>query len=136
MNNFKLDSRLVSDCHQLLETDDFILLLMNNALVPWFILVPKTDQVELIDVPDELRHRTMAYVHRLADFVRDNFEIDKLNIAAIGNVVKQLHIHVVGRREGDYCWPGVVWGASGKEPYDAGEVDRIRKSIHSIDDWR
>ena len=64
-------------------------------------------------------------VNSVAEFVRANFKIDKLNIGAIGNVVSQLHVHVVGRRKDDYCWPGVVWGSSTEKRYTDDEVAAV-----------
>lgn len=129
MNNFVLDERLANDCHRLTETETSLVLLMNNALLPWFILVPKTTETELIDLPVALQAQVMDEVRGLAGFVRTEFQIDKLNIAAIGNIVRQLHIHVVGRREGDYCWPGVVWGAEGREAYTTEAVNALRDRL-------
>ena len=69
----------------------------------------------------------------MSRFVEKNFSTDKLNIACIGNVVSQLHIHIVGRRKNDICWPGVVWGLKESKEYSAEEVNRIRgKLIESI----
>ena len=60
--------------------------------------------------------------------MRDFEGVEKLNIGAIGNIVSQLHVHVVGRRPGDYCWPGVVWGSEAPRRYLAQEVDDIRSA--------
>jgi len=66
-----------------------------------------------------------AEVNAVSKFVKDEFCVDKLNVAAIGNVVQQLHIHVIGRQHEDYCWPGVVWGRPEKTPYNKEAIKHI-----------
>ena len=126
---FELDQRLQQDCIQLGKLGFCRLLLMNNASVPWFILVPETDVIEILDLDEARRSELRAHIDTLAAFLRDNFSIDKLNIAAIGNVVSQLHVHVVGRREDDYCWPDVVWGRPSDERYGDEQVDEMRALV-------
>ena len=62
----------------------------------------------------------------MSRFLSADFKTDKINVATIGNVVKQMHIHIVGRFENDYCWPGVVWGAKEMTAYADNEVERIK----------
>lgn len=102
---------------------------MNNALFPWFILVPETDVVELCDLDPASQQILLEEINRLSRFVKESFPIDKLNVAAIGNVVKQLHIHVIGRRTDDPCWPGVVWGAGQSKPYSEVEREEILRLV-------
>jgi len=123
--DFVLDKRLQRDCFCLGRLELSQLLLLNNAAVPWFILVPEVAVTELCDL-EELQYTTlMNESRRLAEFVRQTFVIDKLNVAAIGNVVSQLHLHVIGRRKDDYCWPDVVWGTTPPEQYEAAQVATI-----------
>ncbi|VAW91183.1 hypothetical protein MNBD_GAMMA22-2664 [hydrothermal vent metagenome] len=129
MNNFKLDSRLDNDCITLGKLNNSLLLLMNNALLPWFILVPITSESEIIDLPLNEQHQLHDEINLLGSFVKNNFKISKLNIAAIGNVVKQLHIHIVGRDPSDYCWPNVVWGTTEREPYSELRINEIISSL-------
>lgn len=105
-----LHPQLAADCHVLGTSGDNALLLQRNAALPWFVLVPPTTLTELHDLPPALRSRLDAAADRLARFVKRHFACDKINIAAIGNVVPQLHLHVVGRRRDDTCWPRPVWG--------------------------
>jgi len=124
-----LDPRLAADGHLLGLLGDTRLLLLDDARFPWLILVPATEAVELCDLEPTLREQVWAQVHEVSLLVRALFPVDKLNVAAIGNVVSQLHLHVIGRRRDDPCWPGVVWGAGGREPYPAAEVARIRTAV-------
>jgi diadenosine tetraphosphate (Ap4A) HIT family hydrolase len=131
----ELDERLRNDCFELLQLGFCRVLLMNNASLPWFILVPDTEKIEICELSADQQAALWDEVNRIAAFVRSNYRIDKLNIAAIGNVVSQLHIHVVGRRQDDYCWPGVVWGAEGASRYTADEaailVEDLRAGLSS-----
>ena len=125
MKNFQLDPQLQKDCIVLGELERSLLLLMNNALLPWFILVPKTDKTELYELAEDVQAGVWTEVNAVSKFVKDEFCIDKLNVAAIGNVVQQLHIHVIGRQHEDYCWPGVVWGRPEKTPYTKEAIKHI-----------
>lgn len=125
MSDFILHPRLADDCLVLGELELSLVLLMNNALVPWFILVPRVDEIELCDMQENQRTLLLKEIHLLSRHVKENFPVDKLNVAAIGNVVEQLHVHVVGRSRDDYCWPHVIWGAEGREAYEEQEVKRI-----------
>ena len=102
------------------------LLAMNDANFPWVILVPRVGgAVELIDLDEGERGRLMAEIVQVSAALKDLTRCDKLNVAAIGNVVPQLHIHVVARRTGDAAWPKPVWGAVPAKPYAAGELDNF-----------
>ncbi|VAX09093.1 Histidine triad family protein [hydrothermal vent metagenome] len=129
MSDFTLDPRLAKDCLVLGKLNFSQLLLMNNSLVPWFILVPNTSEVEIIDLSKSEQADLQEEINRLSAFVRNNFVVSKLNIAAIGNVVSQLHIHVVGRDPADYCWPNVVWGRDECRPYSDEKVVEIRAAV-------
>jgi diadenosine tetraphosphate (Ap4A) HIT family hydrolase len=126
---FRLDERLQNDCHVLGQLNFCQLLLMDNAAVPWFILVPATGETEICDLSAAEQALLWNEVNTVADFIRSNFSIDKLNIGAIGNVVKQLHVHVIGRRKDDYCWPDVVWGRNNESAYTDAEVAVVKRSI-------
>jgi diadenosine tetraphosphate (Ap4A) HIT family hydrolase len=126
---FPLDPRLAHDCHYLADLTLSRLLLMNNALLPWFILVPRVEAVELDELTAEQQQRLFEEINLISRFVRHNFAPDKLNVAAIGNIVRQMHIHIVARRSDDICWPGVVWGVSQREAYDQPRLDAITKAL-------
>lgn len=129
MDNFVLDSKLDSDCITIAEWDDCLLLLMNNALVPWFILVPKTRATELFQLDHEQQQLLQQHIDALSQFILGHFDVTKINVAAIGNVVSQLHVHVIVRSPEDYCWPGVVWGRSESEPYTDVQIAFIHQTV-------
>ena len=94
-------------------------LLANDANYPWLILVPRRPGItELIDLVDNDRLQLMAETDAAARALKAITECDKLNVAALGNVVAQLHVHVIGRRHSDKAWPKPVWGAAPPTAYD------------------
>lgn len=129
MEDFPLDPRLAADCIVLGEMPLSRLLLMNNSLIPWFILVPRRTAVELFELESEDQLALLEEINLLSRFMKDHFGSHKLNVAAIGNIVRQMHIHVVGRKTTDYCWPNVVWGTREKEPYTTVEVTALLESL-------
>ncbi len=143
---FSLDSRLAADCHKLLSTPESDILLVNKRLFrPWFILVPYTNMHELIDLAPEQLRTVMHQIAILTRFMRTEYRPDKINTATIGNVVSQLHIHIVARYHDDPCWPGTVWGWSPNEQnqikqphsaqqYSAAEVEVIKQKLLHIPD--
>ena len=99
-------------------------LAMNDANFPWVILVPRrAGIVELIDLDEADRGRLMAEIAQVSTALKNLTRCDKLNVAAIGNVVPQLHVHVVARRTTDAAWPKPVWGAVPAKSYAPGELD-------------
>jgi diadenosine tetraphosphate (Ap4A) HIT family hydrolase len=126
---FELDARLQQDCFRLGRLEFCHLLLLDNAAVPWFVLVPETGISEICDLQIAQQHVLLQETTAVANFVRQSFVTDKLNIAAIGNIVRQLHVHVVGRRADDYCWPGVVWGTVPPERYTDERLAQIRTNV-------
>ncbi|WP_417384894.1 HIT domain-containing protein [Gimesia sp.] len=122
----KLDERLKADCHAICELTESTLLLLNNSLVDWFILVPNCEEIELTSLPFQQQTAILGEVNLVARFIEQNCSPDKLNIAALGNVVSQLHIHVIGRKHTDPYWPAPVWGQSPTEPYTTEQVQLIK----------
>ena len=94
-------------------------LLMDDARFPWLVLVPRrAGMVELFDLDASERTLLFDELEQAARALRSVASSSKLNVGALGNVVRQLHVHVVARREGDAAWPGPVWGHGPRRPYD------------------
>ena len=127
MSSFKLDQRLEADCHRIAETNNSLVLLLDNALYHWLVLVPKTELRELFELEDGFRQQVLDEVMQLSKFIKQSLGADKLNIGAIGNIVSQLHIHVIGRNHNDASWPGVVWGAKPHQAYTAEQVSDLKQ---------
>ena len=133
--NFKLDSRLEQDCFVLGRFKLCHLLLMNNSAVPWYILVPETAATEICDLGVFAQAILFDEINVVSRYVQGLAGVKKLNVAAIGNVVSQLHVHIVGRHPGDFAWPGVVWGAPSDEEYTDEQVREIvRAAQESLGD--
>jgi len=109
-NKPPLHSRLEADCHQLGRLPSGQLLLHRNAALHWFILVPDTGELDLLDLPAAERNALMSDAAMISDFLKSELHYPRVNVGALGLVVPQLHLHVVGRREDDPCWPAPVWG--------------------------
>jgi diadenosine tetraphosphate (Ap4A) HIT family hydrolase len=105
-------------------------LLMNDANFPWLIVVPRRPgAVEIFDLDEAERAQLMGEVALTARLLKDLTGCDKINIAAIGNIVSQLHVHVIARRLDDAAWPRPVWGALPARPYDPAERERLIQTI-------
>ncbi|MEY8674056.1 HIT domain-containing protein [Francisella philomiragia] len=129
---FKLDSRLEADTFEVCEYLDCKILLMNNSIVPWFIVVPFTDRTEWYQLDDSQQYNINKIINKLSNFIVKEYKADKLNIATIGNVVKQMHIHVVGRFENDHVWPAPVWGNIQSKPYIEQEKIKLLEKVKDI----
>ncbi len=139
----KIHTQLVQDCFYLGRFKLCHLLMMNDTNYPWFILVPDRDEVseiyQLNEADQQLLQQESSY---LSQQLASHFNADKMNIAALGNVVPQLHIHHIVRFGHDRCWPKPVWGQHEAAAYDQSELDRMNailsaaiKHIEWQDDW-
>ena len=108
---FQLDARLATDTLFVAEWSLCRVLLMDDAQFPWLVLVPRrAGLAELDELAKRERTQLMDEIMRAMKVLRGVVECDKLNVGALGNIVRQLHVHVVARREDDAAWPGPVWG--------------------------
>jgi len=120
---FTLDSRLAADTVAVADLSLSALRLMNDATYPWLILVPRREGItEIVDLDPADRQQLIEEIATVSNLLRDMTRCDKLNVGALGNMVPQLHVHVIGRFNGDPAWPGPVWGKLPPRPY--GEAPR------------
>ncbi|WP_119327667.1 HIT family protein [Cysteiniphilum halobium] len=129
MTAFVLDKALADSSSLIKDFGDVQLRLSNNALVTWLIIVPKVTAIEWFELDMDMQLRVNALINTLSRFLKEDLHVDKVNVATIGNVVSQMHIHVIGRKKDDFCWPDVVWGKSEIQTYLAHEKDRIISSL-------
>ncbi len=123
---FEIHPRLAAGGFELGQLGGCRLLLKNNALFPWFLLVPEVEGIEdLHQLPPGQFEEVMLAMRRVSEFVVNHFQPDKLNVACIGNQVRQMHIHIVGRSQDDPAWPGTVWAFEGKKVLSLEEVEVI-----------
>ena len=125
---FQLHPRLAAGGFELGRVDGCRVLLKDQAPFPWILIVPEVAEgVEDLHQLDELRYAEVTgLIRRVSLFVSNYFQPEKLNVGCIGNMVRQMHIHVVGRSSDDPAWPGTVWAYEGKSAYAPEEVEAIR----------
>ena len=95
----------------------------------------ETAEIEFYRLEMQLQMQLLSQINLLSEFIVENFPTDKINIGMIGNMVSQLHVHVVGRNREDSCWPGVVWGAQQFRPYETGEVVKNSREVNILNAW-
>ncbi|GGA72508.1 HIT family protein [Arenimonas soli] len=131
---FRLDPRLAGDSVLVADGPLSQLRLMDDARFPWLVLVPRLpDAEEWLDLDGDAQRLLLAEINLAGRALRALGPVHKLNIGALGNIVRQLHVHVVARRKGDAAWPGPVWGSGPRQPYpDAARealVSSLRKGL-------
>lgn len=128
-----LHPTLAADCHVLGDLPSAHILLHRNAALHWFILVPETAVIDLLDLPAPERDALMRDAALVARVLKDDLTYPRVNVGSLGLVIPQLHLHVVGRRESDPCWPAPVWGnlPAGSEygEYTADELQELRGKL-------
>lgn len=129
MSDLIIDPRLQADSHLLGQLPLSQVRLMNNVLFPWLILVPCVTQNEIHQLERQQQIQLLDEITAISRFLEDHFNIDKINVGAIGNIVRQLHVHIVGRSEDDHCWPNVVWGVEERKPYTQQQITVIAAQL-------
>jgi diadenosine tetraphosphate (Ap4A) HIT family hydrolase len=129
---FELDRRLAFDTHLVGDLELSRVLLMNDARFPWLILVPRRAGMrDLIDLAVDEQHRLLDEIGCCAHALRNMEKAEKLNIAALGNLVAQLHVHVIARHQHDAAWPQPVWGLGTALRYDASALQLRLASLRA-----
>lgn len=130
MQDFVLDSRIAADSLPVADLPLSTARLMRDANYAWLLLVPKiTYATEIVDLTPDDRRRLMEEIASASAALRESAPCDKLNVAALGNMVAQLHVHVVARRHDDAAWPKPVWGAAAAKPYAPGAAEALAERI-------
>jgi len=128
---FILDQRLENDCFFIKDLKLSKLLLMNNALYPWFILVPRRkNMTEIIDLSASYQEILLEEINQISKIIQNNYQPDKLNIANLGNIVSQLHIHIIARFKDDPSFPNPVWLDKNKSSYQEKTISKIKKYFY------
>ncbi|KMM76942.1 HIT family protein [Xanthomonas sp. LMG 8992] len=123
MADFVLDPRLQADSAFVADGPLSQVRLMDDARFPWLLLVPRVAEAsEWIDLDGGQQRLLLAEINQLSQLLRQEPGVHKLNIGALGNVVRQLHVHVLGRHPGDAAWPGPVWGSGAAQRIPAEEL--------------
>ncbi|NOR72815.1 MAG: HIT domain-containing protein [Mariprofundaceae bacterium] len=130
---FELHPRLEADCITIGSFPLCRLLLMNDASYPWFILVPQRAGIrEIFELSEDDQHQLLRESSALSRVISDHFNADKINVAALGNMVPQLHIHHIVRYESDPAWPAPVWGHAPTKPYSEEELSELVATLRGL----
>ena len=130
MSLFVTDERLEKDSHFIINLELSALYVKNDKENPWFVLVPrKLKAVELIDLNHEEQCMLMEEISTVSDFLNNYYRPSKINIGTLGNIVRQLHIHVIARYESDRAWPQALWGTMPKNLFDQVELENIKSNF-------
>ena len=126
---FKLDNRIENDSFFIQETKNFQIRLMNVQEFFWIVLIPiKPNLIELSDLEVDERNELLNFAVDLGNYIKSDQNFDKVNIGMLGNVVAQLHLHIVLRNKDDPAWPGPVWGWKSISNLDE-ETKKIRSKL-------
>ena len=132
METFALHPRLQNDTSFVADWALSRVLLMNDARFPWLILVPRRDSLheihDLMPEDSELLIKEITHASQSLKFIAG---ADKINIGALGNIVPQLHVHIVARRSDDVAWPGPVWGCGAPVPYENSVQDVLIEGLRN-----
>lgn len=124
---FSVDNRIQSTSIWIGDSSLSSVYIKNDRQFPWFILVPRVENIsEIFQLPPAERHLLIEEIAKFSKVVNEFCKPDKLNVGALGNIVSQLHVHVIARFEGDVAWPYGVWRPSCTAlPYEDAELNRL-----------
>jgi len=130
---FELAPQLQQDCFVVGYLPLCQVLLLNDANFTWVVLVPRiAGATEIFQLSDSHQSMLLQESSVIARMIAEHFPCDKLNIAALGNIVSQLHIHHIARRRDDLCWPGVVWGYGQGRAYQTHEKNTLLQTLQNL----
>ena len=130
---FTLAPELARDSYHLTDWPLCEVRVMNDSQFPWFLLVPKVADVrEIIDLTEDEQLQLFSESRFLSHWLKAEYQPDKLNIAALGNQVPQLHVHHIARFQTDVAWPAPVWGRQPMHPLEESEVARLQSLFSDI----
>ena len=130
MDVSSIHPQLLADCHLVGALPSGLLLLHRNAVLHWFILVPDSDLNDVLDLPRAQAGEVFDDCLSISAFLKQGLSYPKINFAGLGNQVPQMHLHIIGRRVGDACWPDPVWGnLQHSGVYTAGKLQDIQSAL-------
>jgi diadenosine tetraphosphate (Ap4A) HIT family hydrolase len=131
-DKFSLHAQLDHDCFELMDFPLCKLLLCNDKAYPWFILVPRIRDIkEIYQLDWQQQQQLLNESSMLSEFLMQQYSGDKINVAALGNVCPQLHLHHIVRFKTDACWPKPVWGQQALTPYLDEDINELRHDLVS-----
>ena len=132
MNDFILHSKLAADTFEVLSLEVSQLLLMNDARYPWLILVPRVSGMrDLHNLSTKQYQAVTQEIVQVSEVLESLAQAHKMNVGALGNMVPQLHIHIIARQTNDAAWPAPVWGVGEAQPYSEDAAKTLIQKIAS-----
>ncbi|WP_037080025.1 HIT family protein [Neorhizobium vignae] len=134
MSEFELDGRIARDSDLVSVLTLCQLRIQNDSRWPWLVMVPqRADMTEIFDLSPEEQALLSAEVNKVAAALKTVTGATKINVGALGNIVHQLHVHVIARFEGDPNWPGPIWGFGQAAPYgESQKQDFLNKLVEAL----
>lgn len=133
MNYFKVDPALEQDSFLIADMELSKLYVKNDKDNPWFVLIPrKANASELVDLTHEEQCMLMEEVTTVSEFLKHYYRPTKINIGALGNIVRQLHIHIIARYENDQAWPQALWGTTPEVFFEQVELENIKSNFQEF----
>lgn len=133
MGSFQLDSKLNHDTYFVSDLDLCRLLIMNDSNYPWFILVPRRLNItEIYQLSNEDRFELDYETNFISEILASYFKADKMNIAVLGNIVSQLHVHIIVRKKTDLLWPETIWGKKSPLFYSKEDIENTISIIKNL----
>ena len=130
---WSLHPKLEADCHRLLSDERCEILLHRNSQLHWILLVPKTTHIDLLDLPAEELANLMQRARVIGRLLKSHYNYPRVNVGALGLLVPQLHLHVIGRSPTDPCWPNPIWGQiPDGGAYSEAEVSEVRGQLKAV----
>ncbi len=127
---FSLHPQLANDCYEIAELPLSKLLLCNDSAYPWFILVPRiADMTDIYQLDWQQQQQLLNESSLISELLMQVFAGDKMNVAALGNVVEQLHVHHIVRFQTDASWPKPIWGQQALTPYTDEQLQSIKDKL-------
>lgn len=135
MNYFKVDPALEQDSFLIADMELSKLYVKNDKDNPWFVLIPrKANASEMVDLTHEEQCMLMEEVTIVSEFLKHYYRPTKINIGALGNIVRQLHIHIIARYENDQAWPQALWGTTPEVFFEPFELENIKSNFQEFID--
>ncbi|QBR83030.1 HIT domain-containing protein [Legionella israelensis] len=131
---FHIDSRILSTCVFIAQWELSEVYLKDESRFPWFILIPRVENVQEIHQLSSHHQRIlMEEISHVSEIISKQFKPDKINVASLGNIVSQLHIHLVGRNQIDPFWPNGIWQPNyTPHPYLKSDIETLQKKLQSV----
>tara|TARA_B100000902_G_scaffold333355_1_gene331842 strand:+ start:429 stop:833 length:405 start_codon:yes stop_codon:yes gene_type:complete len=131
--SFQLHPQLAADTHLICRAENCQILLMDDARFPWIVLVPEVAGIrELYELSERQQQQAFQSILHVSKSLAEYSNAEKMNVAALGNQVPQLHIHIIARYQSDAAWPGPVWGVGEAESYSADQLQQTLSDLGTV----